>query len=279
MYIAWEDNFSVGIDLFDQQHKELFAIINRLVEGIKDKKASDTLAGIFERLVNYTATHFADEERAMRVSKYPGYEEHRQEHEDLRNKVMEFYTDFKAGRNFLTLDLLGFLVGWLKVHIAQSDRRYGPYLKRKVFNPSPFIEWDEKYSVGVDTFDAQHRKIFDLVNTLYEGIKQKREVLQEVFEDLLQYTQTHFAAEEKAMEAAGYPDLEHHKKEHEALVKKVLEYYDKYKNDGGQMHLEMMGFLVNWLNDHIAISDKAYGPFLADNSPELETSSVAVKTP
>lgn len=86
----------------------------------------------------------------------------------------------------------------------------------------PLITWDEKYSVGIDEFDAHHKRLFSLINNLHEGILAGtgKEVLGKVLSELVNYTVYHFRAEESAFQKYGYQEMKAHKVEHDDLTKK-----------------------------------------------------------
>lgn len=125
-----------------------------------------------------------------------------------------------------------------------------------------YLEWDDKYSVAVEEFDDQHKRLFALINELHDAIKsgKKKEVLGTVLDELIEYTKTHFANEEAEMKALGYPEFHLHMEEHHALISQVDEYKTAYEAGKTMMITEVMGFLVNWLINHIAYTDKKYGP-------------------
>jgi hemerythrin len=62
MLIEWEDIYSVGIEEFDNDHKKLIELINRLHQAMLDKKAKEVLGEIINELVDYTIYHFNKEE-------------------------------------------------------------------------------------------------------------------------------------------------------------------------------------------------------------------------
>ena len=71
--------------------------------------------------------------------------------------------------------------------------------------------WNETYSIGVTEIDAQHRRLFSLADELHSAMNagKGKAVLRKVLHDLITYTQTHFAAEERMMQKCGYPDCRH----------------------------------------------------------------------
>jgi hemerythrin-like metal-binding protein len=60
------------------------------------------------------------------------------------------------------------------------------------------VTWDTSYSVSVKSCDAEHQKLFDLINQLHEAMRlgQGRAIVGPVVQELENYTQTHFRAEE-----------------------------------------------------------------------------------
>lgn len=125
---------------------------------------------------------------------------------------------------------------------------------------------DAEFSVNIKALDAHHKRLFDLVNTLYDAMKEKkaRDVLGGIFSELIDYTVYHFGAEEDLFKKHGYPEYQQHKKEHEDLTKTALELKAKFDKDQLRIMLTMetMEFLKNWLRNHICGTDKKYGSFL-----------------
>jgi len=129
----------------------------------------------------------------------------------------------------------------------------------------PLMQWNEKMSVGIDSIDAEHKKLVGMLNDLYDGMQSGRgkEALGKVLDNLIAYTAAHFKNEEKHFVQTGYPASAAHKKEHDDLTKQVLDVQAKYKaGAAGTLSLEVLSFLKNWLVTHIQGSDKAYGPHL-----------------
>lgn len=123
------------------------------------------------------------------------------------------------------------------------------------------MEWNQTYSVNVKKFDDQHRKLVELINQLHDAMKsgEGNTMLGVVLQSLISYTATHFADEEKMMQANGYPDLAKHKAAHESLVKQVLDLQKKFQGGTEILTLPVMTFLKNWLVTHIQGEDKKYG--------------------
>lgn len=123
-----------------------------------------------------------------------------------------------------------------------------------------YLEWDNKYSVGVELMDSQHIKLIGMINDLHAGIKAKKskEALGRVIADLADYTMTHFSEEEKLMLETGYPDYDNHIILHNDFVNQVREFKANYAAGKIVMTVTVMGFLFEWLMNHIYTVDKKY---------------------
>ena len=129
--IAWDEKYSVHIDVIDQQHKHLFEVLGNLSDEMGKKRSQDVLGNIIEELTKYAVEHFATEEIFMTQYNFPGYAEHKKEHEVFKVKVAAFQKDFKAGKVSLSIEVINFIRGWLDHHILGTDQKYGPFLNEQ----------------------------------------------------------------------------------------------------------------------------------------------------
>ena len=94
-----------------------------------------------------------------------------------------------------------------------------------------------------------------------------RPVLAEVLTELIAYTVYHFNREEQVMAACGYPELEAHRDEHNALTREVEDLRRRFgESDPDLGRDELLAFLTGWLDHHIMLQDKAYRVYVEDNS-------------
>ncbi|MFC2152955.1 bacteriohemerythrin [Bacteroidota bacterium] len=126
--IKWSEEYSVGIDEIDNQHKALVIMINELFNLISQGKSKSKLEEIFNHLTDYTKKHFTAEEKMMTNFAYPQYNEHIEEHKKFIAKLDTFRLDLNNGKITLSLELLNFLKDWLLNHILISDKKYNPYI-------------------------------------------------------------------------------------------------------------------------------------------------------
>lgn len=127
------------------------------------------------------------------------------------------------------------------------------------------IEWnDALYSVKIDQFDEDHKKLLSFINDLHEAMRrgEGKSKLSQIFNDLRSYTQYHFKAEEKQMAMAGYPGLEAHKKLHKDLTDQLGALTQDLHSGKKEISIETFRFLKDWLFNHIQVADKKYVPWL-----------------
>jgi len=129
--IIWSDKYSVGVAKFDDQHKQLVALLNELQQTISPAGGPRNIGQVLEELAEKTDRHFAAEEGGLDQYCVPGLPAHRLEHDRLRAQVKRFATGLTSGNVAVSSRVLDFLRSWLMDHIQNCDKRYSPYLQDK----------------------------------------------------------------------------------------------------------------------------------------------------
>ena len=129
------------------------------------------------------------------------------------------------------------------------------------------IEWNNNLSVGVDGIDTQHKKLVQMINELNDAMKQGKgkDIIGKIINELINYTQGHFALEEKYFIQTNYPASDAHKIEHKDFVKKVADFRDGFNSGKLGVSIEVMNFLSSWLKNHIQGTDKKYSSHFISN--------------
>ena len=130
-FIEWNKKYETGVSVFDNEHKKLVAIINRLNRAMMAGDGSKVIKGIIGELIDYTATHFKHEENEMVKHGYGKYDEHKGIHVDFVNQVLKVQKEVESGRVTVSTDLMEFLKDWLLKHIMVSDKEYYPFFNSK----------------------------------------------------------------------------------------------------------------------------------------------------
>ena len=117
--LVWSEDYRVGVDDIDDQHRELFNLVNRLRGAVAE--GGDGLRTVFEELERYTFKHFTDEEALMMASGYPGFVEHARSHARFVEFVARERQKFLDG-TVPGPGMLDFLNEWLVRHIERDDQ-------------------------------------------------------------------------------------------------------------------------------------------------------------
>lgn len=127
MAALWKEEYKVGIDKIDEQHRQLFDKIEQLLEIAKsgDKRSNQQKCmEIIDFLVDYTVFHFNTEEALQRERKYVSYAQHVKIHTEFKNTV-QAYKEL-LGKDFTAKTLksfIGTMLAWLVNHVCVCDRK------------------------------------------------------------------------------------------------------------------------------------------------------------
>ncbi|MCS6837964.1 MAG: bacteriohemerythrin [Bdellovibrionaceae bacterium] len=127
-FFEWDPNkYSVSVPAMDREHQELIHLMNHLHELNQQKSDKKVIVTAFENLLKYAEKHFQDEEAFFfSLPHYPLAQAHKKIHDDITNKLNDFFVKFKAQPSSqLPDDFFNFLKIWLSAHIAGIDKKYG----------------------------------------------------------------------------------------------------------------------------------------------------------
>jgi hemerythrin len=130
VFVAWDDRYSVGIPLIDDQHKRLIELTNTLYDACREgtKSAEANFKEAVRGTVDYVKYHFAAEEKLLEKVRYPDFAVHKKEHESFVMKVLVDVRNFGEGKKFVPNIFVRYLKDWILAHIAVEDRKYADYI-------------------------------------------------------------------------------------------------------------------------------------------------------
>lgn len=131
MPIQWTQQLSVGVEQIDEEHRELFDRVNRLLEAMAKAKARDELAPLVAFLSDYVSTHFGGEQRLMQQYRYPDTAEHLAQHAYFVGEFKALAAELDKGgpTALVTIKLNRLLCDWLRDHVGTTDRKVGEFLR------------------------------------------------------------------------------------------------------------------------------------------------------
>ena len=128
------------------------------------------------------------------------------------------------------------------------------------------VAWSESYNTGIKLIDNQHKELVNLTNKLYQACLSKdgEEVFKDTMSNMVDYVRFHFTAELELLERVNYPGLSEHREEHKTLTKNILGAVKDYTDGKKFVPNTFVRTLKDWILGHIAVSDKLYATYIAD---------------
>jgi hemerythrin-like metal-binding protein len=119
------------------------------------------------------------------------------------------------------------------------------------------FSWTDDLHTGIGSIDDDHRKLIGLTNAFFETMEsgQGNERMSKAMNDLIAYTEEHFAREEAEMERIRYVASLAHKSEHTKLLIQLVELKGMLDANGRINTPAVSDFLSEWLREHILAAD------------------------
>lgn len=125
------------------------------------------------------------------------------------------------------------------------------------------LVWQDRYNIGVELIDREHRKLFGVINKLLEFRNQDGKsqwVCQEGIKYFKEHAMKHFSEEEVYMASISYKEFDIHRRLHDNFRKKTLPALEKelertdYSEDAVN---HFLGVCAGWLIAHTLTEDRA----------------------
>lgn len=126
---VWNSRHDSGIGVIDQQHHELFGMVEQLRQLVQEGASRSSMEALLEDLVTCSERHFATEEAYMSKFGYPDLPQHLSEHRSMLTSLYDLRTAFLESQQSLLIMVPTFMEGWLKHHISDDDFGFITYLK------------------------------------------------------------------------------------------------------------------------------------------------------
>jgi hemerythrin len=133
MAYQWDSSLETGYEKVDNQHKQLVAALNDIIQASRNGKGKDEIFKTLDFLTGYTIMHFADEEKLQVKYDYPDYLIHKRYHDEFKVTVGELTARIvKEGPSEEMIGIVTTAIGdWLLNHIKGDDFRMAAYVKAK----------------------------------------------------------------------------------------------------------------------------------------------------
>lgn len=128
------------------------------------------------------------------------------------------------------------------------------------------VEWDDRYTVGIQHIDDQHRVLLRLINNLYVDCSHEDSEATSHFKlavyGLINYIKYHFSGEERILKRMKYPDYAAHKRQHDEFVREILERVENSERRRAFSPKNLIRYIRDWMVTHITLIDKKYATYI-----------------
>jgi hemerythrin len=126
------------------------------------------------------------------------------------------------------------------------------------------IEWSEEYALGGRT-DGRQKHLFEVVRDLADCLDQpsKPRTCRELQSEVEKEGGRLFAEQENLMKKRRFPELNHHREEHEKMLAQIRRLNDEKGLLQETNHRSMRDFLKDWVLTHTILEDRKLKAFLA----------------
>lgn len=132
-----------------------------------------------------------------------------------------------------------------------------------------YFEWADDMVIDGGALDDDHKQLIALVNDLHTATSQGlgQDIVGHVMDQLVTYTEQHFAREERLMAAARFAKLGEHQRLHQTLVEQLHALQARYRGGSITTAAQLSTLLRDWLSLHIRRSDRELRDVLPPRRP------------
>lgn len=130
MRAEFSENLITRNELIDSQHRELIDRINKLLDSCEDSDAKLAAIKTLDYLSDYTVFHFGAEEELRKEIEYPGYEAHKEQHENFKKTISELdemLQEEEGPSPAFVKKVEENVIKWFYTHIEGFDRSVAEY--------------------------------------------------------------------------------------------------------------------------------------------------------
>jgi len=124
-HFVWQQQYEMGNDLIDKEHKDLFDLAEILVSSRTKKQLLQNI----EPLYQHVEEHFTAEEVLMKKLNYHAYAEHNKEHKMMLKQLTDMNHKINDD-NWNQNEVQDFVAEWGR-HIIHSDMSFNAYMQQQ----------------------------------------------------------------------------------------------------------------------------------------------------
>lgn len=128
--IRWDNSLELGNPEIDGQHKSMVEALNKLHSAMLKGEGRSEVDSTSKFLLDYSASHFAMEEKMMDSHAYPGLSSHKKFHADLIDSFTKMINGFERESTSLSIAVLATLEEYVTVHFMNEDSKFVNFINQ-----------------------------------------------------------------------------------------------------------------------------------------------------
>ena len=131
--LVWDKKYELGNIQLDMQHKSLCDMVNNLVRRCEQEHSMESIQKTLEYLEDYTEHHFSSEEAFQLDIGFPGYEKHKQLHDEFKATIGGLAREFAINGSSYELinKVCKDVIVWLSDHMQNVDSKIVSYYRKE----------------------------------------------------------------------------------------------------------------------------------------------------
>jgi hemerythrin-like metal-binding protein len=126
--LEWRDDFRIGIEEVDHEHRALIELINALHGALGDDRTGESVEAFLGEIYASISSHFALEEKVMRSRGYDQLAGHKADHERLLDDLRDLMDEQVGGAILDEERFAQRLARWFAGHFQTHDARLHRFL-------------------------------------------------------------------------------------------------------------------------------------------------------
>lgn len=126
--LDWRDEFRIGIEEVDHEHRRLIGLINSLHAELGGERSGERVEAFLGEIYADVSAHFALEEKIMSVRNYDGLAGHKADHERLLDELRDLMDEQASGGVLDEERFAARLAEWFSAHFRTHDARLHGFL-------------------------------------------------------------------------------------------------------------------------------------------------------
>ena len=128
---------------------------------------------------------------------------------------------------------------------------------------------DTDTDTGFAEIDGEHRVQIGLLTAFRDAVvgARERNQVEEILDQLVDYSKVHFMSEQLLMRLYEYPDYEKHVSEHDWMLEQIEDMQKGFRDGDRSITEATANTLIDGLVGHIKRTDRVLGTYLGEINP------------